>query len=73
MKRKMKTVAFNVPDDKDLNTLLKIIKKFGYKPHIEVSTVKEPSVQLKKAIGEVEKGHTVKCSNVGEMMEKLNE
>jgi hypothetical protein len=30
----MKTVAFNVTDDKDLTTLLKVIKKFGYKPHV---------------------------------------
>jgi hypothetical protein len=68
----MKTVAFNVPDDKDLTDLLKVIKKFGYKPQIEVQMVKEPSVRLKKAIKEVEDGHTIKCSNVDEMMKKLN-
>jgi len=67
----MKTVAFIVPDDKDLTTLLEVIKKFGYTPHVEISMVQEPSVQLKNAITEVEKGHTVKCSTVDEMMEKL--
>jgi len=69
----MKTVAFNVTDDKDLTTLLKVIKKFGYKPHVEVSKVKEPSFELRKAIEEVEKGKTIKCSSVNEMMEKLDE
>lgn len=68
----MKTVAFDVPDDKDLSTLLEVIKKFGYEPQVEVSEVHEPSVQLKKAIREVEKGQTVKCSSVDEMMKKLN-
>jgi hypothetical protein len=52
--------------------LLEVIKKFGYKPQVEVSEVQEPSVQLKKAIKEVEKGQTVKCSSVEEMMKKLN-
>jgi len=69
----MKTVAFDVHDDKDLTTLLKVIKKFGYKPHVEVSLVKEPSTQLKKAIKEIENGQTEKCTSVVEMMEKLNE
>jgi hypothetical protein len=69
----MKTVAFDVLDDKDLTTLLKVIKKFGYKPHVEISEVKEPSFQLRNAIQEVEKGQTVKCSTVDELMEKLNE
>lgn len=46
----MKTVAFDVPADKDLSTLLEVIKKIGYKPQVEVSEVHEPSVQLKKGI-----------------------
>ncbi len=69
----MKTVAFDVLDDKDLTTLLKVIKKFGYKPHVEISMVKEPSFQLRNAIQEVETGQTVKCSTVDELMEKLND
>jgi hypothetical protein len=69
----MKTVAFDVLYDKDLTTLLKVIEKFGYKPHVEVLEVKEPSFQLRNAIEEVENGHTVKCSTVDEMMEKLDE
>jgi len=69
----MKTVAFSVPDDNDLTDLIEVIKKFGYKPQIELSVVKEPSARLKKAIIEVEKGHTIKCSNIDEMMKKLNE
>ena len=69
----MKTVAFSVPDDKDLTELLEVIKKYGYKPQIELSVVKEPSDRLKKAIKEVENGHTIKCSNTDEMMKKLNE
>jgi len=69
----MKTVAFNVPDENDLTDLLDVIKKFGYKPQIELSVVKEPSARLKKAIKEVENGHTIKCSGTDEMMKKLNE
>ncbi len=69
----MKTVAFDVLDDKDLTTLLKVIKKFGYNPHVEISVVKEPSIQLKNAIEEIETGQTVKCTTVDEFMEKLNE
>jgi len=69
----MKTVAFSVPEDKDLTDLLEVIKKFGYKPQIQLSEVKEPSARLKRAIKEVENGHTVKCSNIDEMMKKLNE
>lgn len=69
----MKTIAFDVPDDKDLNTLLEVIKKFGYNPQVEISVIQEPSVQLKKAIEEVEKGKTIKCSSVDEMMKKLKE
>jgi hypothetical protein len=68
----MKTIAFNVPDDKDLTDLLKVIEKFGYKPQIEINMVKEPSSRLKKAIKEVENGKTIKCSDVDDMMKKLN-
>jgi hypothetical protein len=69
----MKTIAFDVPDDKDLNTLLEVIKKFGYNPQVEISVIQKPFVQLKKAIEEVEKGKTIKCSSVDEMMKKLRE
>lgn len=69
----MRTVAFSVPDDKDLTDLLEVIKKFGYKPQIELSVVKEPSAKLKKAIKEVENGRTIKCSSTDEMMKKLNQ
>jgi len=34
--------------------------------------VKEPSARLKKAIKEVENGHTIKFSNIDEMIKKLN-
>jgi hypothetical protein len=69
----MKTIAFDVPDDKDLNTLLEVIKKFGYNPQVEISVIQKPFVQLKKAIEEVEKGKIIKCSTVDEMMKKLRE
>lgn len=69
----MKTVAFSVPDDKDLTDLLEVIAKFGFKLKIKLSVVKEPSVRLKKAIKEVENAQTIKCLNVDEMMKKLNE
>jgi len=69
----MKTVAFSVPDDNDLTDLLEVIKKYGYKPQIELSVVKEPTTRLKKAIKEVEKGQTIKCSSTDEMMKKLNQ
>jgi hypothetical protein len=68
----MKTIAFEVHDEKDLTTLINVIKKFGYDPQIKVSMVKEPSTQLKRAIEEVENGQTTKCKSVNEMMEKLN-
>ena len=69
----MRTVAFSVPDDKDLTDLLEVIKKFGYKPQFELSVVKEPSARLKKAIKEVENGRTIKCSSSDEMMKELNQ